>query len=373
LKRFLLILSFLIVTSCSKDPIIYTLTTEANPIEGGTISSSAYQYQDGETALITATPSTEYVFEGWSGISSASSSTSVVMNSDKFIIANFVKKSYSLTTNVEGEGSISERVIKSGISSNYNSGTIVELTAIPMSGWRFESWLGDLTGSENPIEININNTKTVTAVFKQNFFGVNSSRFLALGDSYTIGESVSKSERWPVQFLNELKSYTKSIDTLQIIARTGWRVDQLKEEMNSSNLKPPYGLVSLLIGVNNQYQNQDANDFRPQFIEILEKSLKLVGNRKERLFVISIPDWGSSAYGAGFDRSKISKEIDDYNRIIKDESEKRNIQYFDITAISRRALVDKTLIASDRLHPSGKMYKMWVDKMIPVMSKINYD
>ena len=170
-----------------------------------------------------------------------------------------------------------------------------------------------------------------------------------------------------------MQTTTNVIDTLQIIAQSGWRVDQLKEAMNSSDLEPPYGIVSLLIGVNNQYQGQNANDFRPEFIEILEKSLKLVENRTERLFVISIPDWGASPYGFGFDRAKVSKEINEFNSVVKEESEKRGLRYFNITTISRRALTDRTLIASDGLHPSGKMYKLWVDKIIPIISKINFD
>ena len=101
--------------------------------------------------------------------------------------------------------------------------------------------------------------------------------------------------------------------------------------------------------------------------------MKLVENRKERIFVVSIPDWGSSPYGATLNRTQISKEIDDFNSVLKEESEKRGIRYFNITTISRRALTDISLIASDRLHPSGKMYKLWVDKMIPVISKINFD
>ena len=93
----------------------------------------------------------------------------------------------------------------------------------------------------------------------------------------------------------------------------------------------------------------------------------------ERFFVISIPDWGASPFGSGFDRAKVSKEIDEFNSVLKEESEKRGVRYFNITDISRRALTDRTLIANDGLHPSGKMYKLWVDKMIPEISKINFD
>ena len=102
----------------------------------------------------------------------------------------------------------------------------------------------------------------------------------------------------------------------------------------------------------------------------LKKSLKLVKNKKERLFVLSIPDWGASPFGAQFDRTKVSREIDEFNSVVKEETEKRGIQFFDITEISRKSLTDESLIAYDGLHPSGKMYKLWVDKIIPVISKI---
>ena len=198
----------------------------------------------------------------------------------------------------------------------------------------------------------------------------NNYSYLALGDSYTIGESVKESERWPVQLSNSLKN---KLNKPVIIAKSGWTTDQLIDTLNKIKFNKKFDFVSLLIGVNNQYQGQNANDFRPEFIEILEKSLKLVENRTERLFVISIPDWGASPYGFGFDRAKVSKEINEFNSVVKEESEKRGLRYFNITTISRRALIDRTLIASDGLHPSGKMYKLWVDKMIPEISKINFD
>ena len=206
-------------------------------------------------------------------------------------------------------------------------------------------------------------------------------KILSLGDSYTIGQSVCDECNFPMQLKDSLQN-TLRLDTLnvEIIAVTGWTttalinsVDPVIENNSPDNIFKENDLVTLLIGVNNQYQGQSANDFRPEFIEILEKSLKLVNNRKERLFVVSIPDWGASPYGFGFDRAKVSKEINDFNSVVKEESEKRGLRYFDSTAISRRALLDRTLIASDGLHPSGKMYKLWVDKMIPIISKVNFD
>ena len=166
MKKLALFLSFLFVISCSKDPIIYTLTTSANPSDGGTVSPSTQQYDEGKTATITATASSEYLFQSWSGATGSSNSTSVVMNSDKSVTANFVKKKYALTTTVEGEGTVTEKVIKAGAATDYNSGTIVELTAVPSDEWQFIEWKGDLTGSENPTQITIDKAKNVTAVFK---------------------------------------------------------------------------------------------------------------------------------------------------------------------------------------------------------------
>jgi len=371
--KLLIFFSFLV--SCNKEPVLFQIDFVSQPQNGGSINLSSSSYNDGEILKLEAIPSQNYNFNFWSGdLYSNQSLADLNVDSDKTVIANFSKKRFEVNIAIEGQGIVSKRLIKSGSKNDYSFGSIVEILASPVKEWTFVEWQGDIeNNTTNPVHINIDGQKDITAVFKKNYVGKNTSKFLALGDSYTVGASVTFSERWPVQFLDELKLYTTVLDTLQIIATSGWRVDQLKFGMDNSNLEPPYGLVSLLIGVNNQYQGQNANDFRPEFIEMLEKSLKLVNNRKERFFVISIPDWGASPYGFGFDRAKVSKEINEFNSVVKEESEKRGLRYFDITAISRRALIDRTLIASDGLHPSGKMYKLWVDMMIPEISKINFD
>lgn len=371
--KFLLFFSLLV--SCSKEPVLFQIDFVSQPQNGGSINLNSSSYNEGEILKLEAIPSENYSFDFWSGdLNSDQSLADLNVDSNKTVIANFSKKRFEVNITIEGQGKVSKRLIKSGSKNDYSYGSVVEILASPDNGWSFVEWQGDIeNNTTNPVHINIDSEKNITAIFKKDYIGKNTSKFLALGDSYTIGQSVEVNERWPVQFLKELKATTNVIDTLQIIAKTGWRVDQLKEAMNSSDLEPPYGIVSLLIGVNNQYQGQNANDFRPEFIEILEKSLKLVENRTERLFVISIPDWGASPYGFGFDRAKVSKEINEFNSVVKEESEKRGLRYFDITTISRRALIDRTLIASDGLHPSGKMYKLWVDKMIPIISKINFD
>ena len=166
MKKLFSFLLIVVLIACSKDPVIYTLTATANPAEGGTVSPSSQQYDSGDVATVTATASSEYVFQSWSGSASGSSpSTTVTMDSDKAVVANFIKKKYALTINVEGEGSVTEKVIKAGLATDYNSGTIVELTAVPEGEWLFVEWKGDLTGSENPKQITIDKAKTVTAVF----------------------------------------------------------------------------------------------------------------------------------------------------------------------------------------------------------------
>ena len=169
MKKLALFLSFLFVISCTKDPIIYTLTTSANPADGGTVSPSTQQYDEGKTATITATSSSEYVFQSWSGATGSTNSTSVVMNSDKSVTANFVKKQYPLTIEIEGEGTVSETVIKQGLATDYNSGTIVELTAEPTGDWEFVEWTGDITSTENPVQITVDEAKTVKAKFMRYF------------------------------------------------------------------------------------------------------------------------------------------------------------------------------------------------------------
>ena len=165
MKKFILLLSVLFLFSCTKETIKFTLTTSSNPVEAGTVLPDTRQYNEGDTANLTATAAAEYEFKNWTG-AMGGSETTVVMNSDKTVVANFVKKKYALTTAVEGEGTITEKIIKAGAATDYNSGTVVELTATPSAGWKFKQWNGDLTGTENPKEITIDKPKTVTAVFE---------------------------------------------------------------------------------------------------------------------------------------------------------------------------------------------------------------
>ncbi len=190
-------------------------------------------------------------------------------------------------------------------------------------------------------------------------------RFLALGDSYTIGESVDESERWPVQLAALLRAQGIEVVTPRIVARTGWTTDELSDAMASADLVGPYDLVSLLIGVNNQYRGRDVELYRTQFGELLNQSVLLAGNDASRVFVLSIPDWGVTPFAAGRDRAAIAAAIDLFNRVNREETQRLGAHYVDVTAVSRLAESDGSLIAADGLHPSGGMYAQWAELALP--------
>ena len=196
-----------------------------------------------------------------------------------------------------------------------------------------------------------------------------SIRYLALGDSYTIGESVDETNRWSNQLARSMETYGYQTD-VTIIAKTGWTTDELWQGIQASERTPPYDLVSLLIGVNNQYRGRDADEYRRQFVFLLNKSIEYAGGNAKRVFVLSIPDWGVTPFASGRDAAQIAKDIDLFNSINCEETEKVGACYVDITPISREAINDPSLIAGDGLHPSGKMYAMWAELSLPKVLEI---
>ena len=172
MKKLILLLSVLFVVSCSPEPILYMLTTSVSPVDTGVVIPSTRQYNEGDTATLIATPAAEYVFDKWTG-AEGGSETTIVMSSDKTVVANFIKKKYALTVNIEGEGTVTEKIIKAGAATDYNSGTVVELTATGKTGWEFKEWTGDLESTKNPAEITIDASKTIKAVFVKKQFAVN--------------------------------------------------------------------------------------------------------------------------------------------------------------------------------------------------------
>jgi len=199
---------------------------------------------------------------------------------------------------------------------------------------------------------------TITGLFlaiSMNLFSQKRTLFLALGDSYTIGESVLEDERWPNQLADKLK-----INRPSIIAKTGWRTDDLKGAINSANLKDEYDLVSLLIGVNNQYQGKSSAQYEIEFEDLVKTAIQLANGKSKNVFVVSIPDYGFTPFGKA-KQETITTQLNEFNRINKRIAEKYKIQYFNITDISRKGLEDPALVAADGLHPSGKMYTQWVE------------
>jgi lysophospholipase L1-like esterase len=194
-------------------------------------------------------------------------------------------------------------------------------------------------------------------------------RYLALGDSYTIGEKVAENERWPVQLGTELEKQGYAVE-LTIIARTGWTTDELWMGIEQTGVAPPYDLVSLLIGVNNQYRGRSVKEYREQFRFLLEKTIEYAGNNPQKVVVVSIPDWSVTPFAARHNWGQIGDDIDIFNAINREEARVRGVAYVDITPYSRDAALDRELIASDGLHPSGKMYAGWVERILPVVLEI---
>lgn len=186
--------------------------------------------------------------------------------------------------------------------------------------------------------------------------------FLALGDSYTIGESVAEQERWPVQLAKLLNSKGYNIEAPRIIATTGWRTDDLKNAIDKANLTNAFGLVSLLIGVNNQYQGKPVENYKSEFEALLKRAIELAGGRKERVFVVSIPDYGFTPFGQS-KQDAISTAIDEFNAVNRAVSEHHGVKYYYITDLSRNGLNSPDLVAADKLHPSGKMYALWAERI----------
>jgi len=187
--------------------------------------------------------------------------------------------------------------------------------------------------------------------------------YLALGDSYTIGQSVTAAESFPYQLAAKLQGFKVAEPT--IIARTGWITDQLIGAIKISTINDKtYDFVTLLIGVNDQYGGYSKDNYREKFAAVLNTAIKFAKGNKKHVFVLSIPDYGVTPYAHGND-ALIGPEIDRFNAINLDESNKAGVHYIDITPISKQAAFDLTLLADDSLHPSAKMYNQWVLKLIP--------
>ena len=197
-------------------------------------------------------------------------------------------------------------------------------------------------------------------------------RYLALGDSYTIGESVPEAEQWPVQLVRLLRERGTVIEEPFVIARTGWTTEQLSAALDSAGLQSHFELVSLLIGVNNQYRGLAPGEYRKELATLLDRAIGYAGGRPGRVFMLSIPDWGVTPFAKGGtrDRKRIATEIDLFNTIAREEALARKVAFVDITPISRDPGENPDMIAGDGLHPSGGQYALWAKAALPVVERL---
>lgn len=207
-------------------------------------------------------------------------------------------------------------------------------------------------------------TTTLTPTNQMTPTSAATQHYLALGDSYTIGESVGEADRWPVQLTELVRGKGIDLTSPTIIAKTGWTTAELISAIDASGNTGTYDLVSLLIGVNNQYRGQDIERYRTEFRQLLQTAIRYAKGRPERVFVLSIPDWGTSPYAKGRDRTTIGNQIDIFNATAKQSCELANVTFIDITELTRKAGTDTTQYAPDGLHYSGKQMGLWANKAL---------
>lgn len=190
-------------------------------------------------------------------------------------------------------------------------------------------------------------------------------RYLALGDSYTIGEGVDRSETWPTQLTALVRARGIPLAEPVVVAQTGWTTDELQAGIEEADPKSLFAFVSLLIGVNDQYRGGNAETYRAGFRTLLRRAIAFAGGDR-RVVVLSIPDWGVTPFAQDRDRDRIAAEIDRFNAVNQEETERAGAHYVDVTAESRRATGDPALITTDGLHPSARAYETWAQLVLPV-------
>ena len=186
--------------------------------------------------------------------------------------------------------------------------------------------------------------------------------FIALGDSYTIGEGVNEDERWPNQFVDVAYENGVDFDQPMIIAETGWKTYDLLNAINQTNFTKKYDYISLLIGVNNQFNSRPIDEFEEDLNKLMDE-MKRIKKNDGSIIIISIPDWGYTPFGESSDMSDISEQINLFNSSLRKFATTNGIKYVDVTEISRRGINEPDLITNDNLHPSGIMYLEWAKKI----------
>lgn len=186
-------------------------------------------------------------------------------------------------------------------------------------------------------------------------------RYLALGDSYTIGEGVDPSERWPSRLAALLRAEGLDVAEPEFVAKTGWTTEELDAAIDAARPAGPFDLVSLLVGVNDQYRGMEIFGFRDRFASLLQRAITFAGGASSRVLVLSIPDWGVTPFARekGRDMTVVRDEIDDFNSIVRVETARAGSRFVDVTPISRLASHDLSMLTADQLHPSAAMYRLW--------------
>ncbi len=194
--------------------------------------------------------------------------------------------------------------------------------------------------------------------------------FLALGDSYTIGEGVDRAQCWPAQLADRLRALSVEVAAAEIVATTGWTTDELQQAIDARDFSPPYALVSLQIGVNNQYRGRDLDNYADEFRALLEFAVRMAGGDAGKVILVSIPDWGTTRFAADqqIKATRVAVEIDRFNDVARNASAARGAHWLDVTVISRGEA--REMLAADGLHPSAEQYALWVDAILPVARSI---
>jgi lysophospholipase L1-like esterase len=201
-------------------------------------------------------------------------------------------------------------------------------------------------------------------------------KYLALGDSYTIGEGVAEEDRYPNQLVKRLNDeLTMDVKSPVIIAKTGWTVDELETGINrSKSLTPPYDLVTLLIGVNNQYRGKPVEAFRVEFEKMLLRAIGFAGNLPNHVIVLSIPDWGVTPFAVNkeVDQAKVASEIDAFNKVKREVCKQYGVFFIDITEHYRAVGAEPNMVVGDDLHPSGLVYEFWAEILFDQVKTLNF-
>jgi lysophospholipase L1-like esterase len=192
-------------------------------------------------------------------------------------------------------------------------------------------------------------------------------RYLALGDSYTIGEGVEEGDRWPMQLARRLRESGIPVSDPEIIARTGWTTDELDGAISESDPRGPFALVTLLIGVNNQYRNRGVEDYTSGLRGLIARAAGFTGGAPGRVILVSIPDWGVTPFNTSRDRHTVAREIDAFNTAAHEEAKRANVQWVDVTDLSRASPGE---VVADGLHPSAAIYRQWTGRLTEVASAI---